>query len=108
MRILIIGSGGREHALAWKISQRADVEELYVAPGNGGTASLAVNVAIKDSDIEGLVAFAKEKAIDLVVPGPELPLTLGVVDAMQAAGIPCFGPVGACARLEAARPSPRK
>ena len=103
MRILIIGSGGREHALAWKISQRADVEELYVAPGNGGTASLAVNVAIKDSDIEGLVAFAKEKAIDLVVPGPELPLTLGVVDAMQAAGIPCFGPVGACARLEGSK-----
>ncbi len=103
MRILIIGSGGREHALAWKISQRADVEELYVAPGNGGTASLAVNVAIKDSDIEGLVAFAKEKAIDLVVPGPELPLTLGVVDAMQAAGIPCFGPVGACAKLEGSK-----
>ena len=103
MRILIIGSGGREHALAWKISQRADVEELYVAPGNGGTASLAVNVAIKDSDIEGLVAFAKEKAIDLVVPGPELPLTLGVVDAMQAAGIACFGPVAACAKLEGSK-----
>ena len=103
MRILIIGSGGREHALAWKISQRADVEELYVAPGNGGTASLAVNVAIKDSDIEGLVAFAKEKAIDLVVPGPELPLTLGIVDAMQAAGISCFGPVAACAKLEGSK-----
>ena len=103
MRILIIGSGGREHALAWKLSQRADVEELYVAPGNGGTASLAVNVAIKDSDIEGLVAFAKEKAIDLVVPGPELPITLGVVDAMQSAGIPCFGPVAACAKLEGSK-----
>jgi len=103
MRILIIGSGGREHALAWKISQRADVEELYVAPGNGGTASIAVNVPLKDSDLEGLVAFAKEKAIDLVVPGPELPLTLGVVDAMQAAGIPCFGPVAACAKLEGSK-----
>ncbi len=103
MRILIIGSGGREHALAWKLSQRADVKELYVAPGNGGTASIAVNVPLKDSDIEGLVAFAKEKAIDLVVPGPELPLTLGVVDAMQSAGIPCFGPVAACARLEGSK-----
>ena len=103
MRILIIGSGGREHALTWKLSQRADVDELYVAPGNGGTASIATNVAIKDSDIEGLVAFAKEKAVDLVVPGPELPLTLGVVDAMQAAGIPCFGPVAACAKLEGSK-----
>ena len=103
MRILIIGSGGREHALAWKISQRKDVTELYVAPGNGGTASIAKNVPIKDSDIEGLVAFAKEKAVDLVIPGPELPLTLGVVDAMQAAGIPCFGPSAACARLEGSK-----
>lgn len=103
MRILIIGSGGREHALAWKLKQRPDVTELFVAPGNGGTADIAANVPIKDSDIPALVAFAKEKAVDLVVPGPELPLTLGIVDAMKEAGIPCFGPVAACARLEGSK-----
>lgn len=103
MRILIIGSGGREHALAWKLKQCPEVTELFVAPGNGGTAGIAVNVPIKDSDIPALVAFAREKAVDLVVPGPELPLTLGVVDAMKEAGIPCFGPVAACARLEGSK-----
>lgn len=103
MRILIIGSGGREHALTWKLSQRPDVTEIFVAPGNGGTAGIATNVDIKDSDIPALVAFARKKAVDLVVPGPELPLTLGVVDAMKEAGIPCFGPVAACARLEGSK-----
>ena len=103
MRILIIGSGGREHALAWKLGQRPDVTEIFVAPGNGGTAGIATNVAIKDSDVPALVAFAREKAVDLVVPGPELPLTLGVVDAMKEAGIACFGPVAACARLEGSK-----
>lgn len=103
MRILIIGSGGREHALAWKLKQSKDVTEIFVAPGNGGTASIATNIPIKDSDIEGLVAFAKENAIDLVVPGPELPLTLGVADAMQKAGIACFGPSAACAKLEGSK-----
>ena len=103
MRILIIGSGGREHALAWKLKQCPAVTELFVAPGNGGTAGIAVNVPIKDNDIPALVAFAREKAVDLVVPGPELPLTLGVVDAMKEAGIPCFGPVAASARLEGSK-----
>ena len=103
MRILIIGSGGREHALAWKLGQGRNVTEVFVAPGNGGTAGIATNVPIKDSDIPALVAFAREKAVDLVVPGPELPLTLGVVDAMREAGIPCFGPVAACARLEGSK-----
>ena len=103
MRILIVGSGGREHALAWKLSQRPDVTDIFVAPGNGGTASVAVNVPIRDSDIQGLVAFAREKAVDLVVPGPELPLTLGIVDAMQEAGIACFGPSAACAKLEGSK-----
>ncbi len=103
MRILIIGSGGREHALAWKLRQSPAVTDIFVAPGNGGTASIATNIPLKDSDIAGLVSFAKEQAIDLVVPGPELPLTLGVVDAMQAEGIPCFGPVAACARLEGSK-----
>ena len=103
MRILIIGSGGREHALAWKLGQRPDVTEVFVAPGNGGTAGIAENVPVKDSDIPGLVALARKKGVDLVVPGPELPLTLGVVDAMKEAGIPCFGPVAACARLEGSK-----
>lgn len=103
MRILIIGSGGREHALAWKLKQRPDVDVLYVAPGNGGTASIAENVDIRDNDVTGLVAFAREHAVDLVVPGPELPLTLGITDAMEEAGIPCFGPGAACARLEGSK-----
>lgn len=101
MRILVIGSGGREHALAWKIAQSPLVEEIFVAPGNGGTCEH--NVAISDSDIDGLVNFVKEKHIDFVVPGPELPLTLGITDAMEAIGVPCFGPSKACARLEGSK-----
>lgn len=101
MRVLIVGSGGREHTLAWKISQSPELEKLYVAPGNGGTQEW--NVSIADNDIASLVAFAKEKDIDLVVPGPELPLTLGIVDAMTDIGIPCFGPSKACAQLEASK-----
>lgn len=101
MRILVIGSGGREHALAWKINQSPLVEEIFVAPGNGGT--FEHNVPISDSDIEGLVNFVKEKNIDFVVPGPELPLTLGITDAMEAIGIPCFGPSKACAKLEGSK-----
>ena len=101
MRILVIGSGGREHALAWKIAQSPLVEEIFVAPGNGGTCEH--NVAISDSDIDGLVNFVKEKHIDFVVPGPELPLTLGITDAMEAIGVPCFGPSKACAKLEGSK-----
>ena len=101
MRILVIGSGGREHALTWKLKQSPLVDEIFVAPGNGGT--FAHNVNIADNDIEGLVSFVKEKNIDFVVPGPELPLTLGITDAMQAIGIPCFGPSKACAKLEGSK-----
>ncbi len=103
MRVLIIGSGGREHALAWKLSQSPKVAEIFIAPGNGGTSDYGRNMPIKDSDIPGLVAFAQEKAIDLVIPGPELPLVLGVTDAMQAAGIPCFGPSAYAAQLEGSK-----
>ena len=103
MRVLIIGSGGREHALAWKLSQSPRVKEIFIAPGNGGTSDYGRNTPIKDSDLPGLVAFAKEQKIDLVVPGPELPLVLGVVDAMQAAGIPCFGPSKYAAQLEGSK-----
>ncbi len=106
MRILIIGSGGREHALAWKIAQSPLTEEIFVAPGNGGTKQY--NVPIKDSDIDGLVKFAKEKNIDFVIPGPELPLTLGISDAMAKENIPCFGPSKACARLEGSKSFSKK
>ncbi|MBO4317681.1 MAG: phosphoribosylamine--glycine ligase [Mailhella sp.] len=101
MRILVIGSGGREHALIWKLSQSPLADAVFAAPGNGGTA--AHNVPIKDGDIEGLVRFAVENKIDLVVPGPELPLTLGISDAMAQAGIACFGPSAACAKLEGSK-----
>ena len=103
MRILIIGSGGREHALAWKLKQSPLVSHIFVAPGNGGTESLAVNIPVADNDIPGLVALARKEAVDLVVPGPELPLTLGITDAMNKAGIACFGPTAACARLEGSK-----
>lgn len=103
MKILIVGSGGREHALAWKLQQSPRTEKLYCAPGNGGTAGLAENVPIAADDISALVAFAKEQHIGLVVVGPELPLTLGLVDAMTAAGIPAFGPTGEAARLEGSK-----
>ena len=103
MRVLVIGSGGREHALAWKLRSAGGVEALYCAPGNGGTAAEGENVPLADNDLPGLVAFAREKNIDLVVPGPELPLTLGVADAMREAGIAVFGPDKWCARLEGSK-----
>jgi len=79
MNILVIGSGGREHALVWKINQSSKVEKVYVAPGNAGTYAIAENVDIKADDLEGLLAFAKKKSIDLTVVGPEVPLSLGIV-----------------------------
>jgi len=103
LKILIVGSGGREHALAWKLRQSPQTDTIYCAPGNGGTASLAVNVPIPADDIPALVAFAKEQHIGLAVVGPELPLTLGLVDALTAAGIPAFGPSKAAAQLEGSK-----
>lgn len=100
-KILIVGSGGREHALAWKLAQSPDVEQIYVAPGNAGT--LGWNVGIASNDIPALLAFAKEKGIDLTVVGPEEPLTLGIVDAFEAKGLRTFGPRQAAARLEGSK-----
>jgi phosphoribosylamine--glycine ligase/phosphoribosylaminoimidazole synthetase len=97
MRVLIIGSGGREHALAWKIAQSPRLTRLFVAPGNGGTGE---NVPIAAEDIDRLVAFAREAEVDLTVVGPEGPLAAGIVDAFQTAGLRIFGPVRAAARLE--------
>lgn len=101
MRVLLVGSGGREHALAWKLSQSKKLSQLFIAPGNAGTAQHGTNVPIADNDIPALVAFAKEKKIDLAVIGPEEPLAAGAVDALTAAGIKAFGPSQAAAQLEA-------
>jgi phosphoribosylamine---glycine ligase len=108
LNILIIGAGGREHALAWKIKQSPLVTELFIAPGNGGTALLGTNVQIKDDDIESIVAFALRQRIDLVVAGPELPLTLGLTDALMRHGIRCFGPSSLGARLEGSKAFAKK
>ena len=105
MKILVIGGGGREHALAWKAAQSKKVDIVYVAPGNAGTAHepKMENVAIDAEDISALTAFAKAKQIDLTIVGPEAPLVLGVVDAFQAAGLRCFGPTQGAAQLEGSK-----
>jgi phosphoribosylamine--glycine ligase len=101
MDVLLIGSGGREHAIAWKLKQSKQLGKLYIAPGNAGTAQCGQNVAIKDDDVAGLVDFARSNKVGLVIVGPEDPLSLGVVDAMETAGIKAFGPSGPAAQLEA-------
>ncbi|EMK6904453.1 phosphoribosylamine--glycine ligase [Vibrio cholerae] len=105
MQVLIIGSGGREHALAWKVAQNPKVDTIYVAPGNAGTAleHKAQNVNIGITDISALVAFAQDKAIELTIVGPEAPLVIGVVDAFRAAGLPIFGPTQGAAQLEGSK-----
>jgi phosphoribosylamine--glycine ligase/phosphoribosylformylglycinamidine cyclo-ligase len=103
MRVLIIGSGGREHTLTWKLAQSSRISQLYVAPGNGGTAAIAENVPIPADDVPGLAEFAQHKAIDLTVVGPELPLVAGIVDAFQARGLRIFGPSAAAAQLEGSK-----
>lgn len=104
MRVLIVGSGGREHALAWKISQSPLATSMLVAPGNGGMELEGGHcLPVKADDIEGLVRAARENRVDFVVPGPEACLTLGLVDAMKIAGIPCFGPDRFCAQLEGSK-----
>ena len=105
MKILVIGGGGREHALAWKAAQSKDVDIVYVAPGNAGTAHepKLENVAIDAEDISALTAFAAANHIDLTIVGPEAPLVLGVVDAFQTAGLRCFGPTRGAAQLEGSK-----
>jgi phosphoribosylamine---glycine ligase len=103
MHLLVIGSGGREHTLAWKLASSPRVDRLSVAPGNGGTAAIADNVPIPDGDVAGLVAFAQRERVDLAVVGPEVPLVAGVVDALNQAGLRAFGPVAAAARLEGSK-----
>lgn len=101
--ILIIGSGGREHALAWKIAQSPNIGRLYVAPGNPGTASIATNVPLAATDKAGLVEFAQQNAIDLTIVGPDDILALGMVDAFQGAKLRIFGPTQAAARIESSK-----
>jgi phosphoribosylamine---glycine ligase len=103
MRVLVIGSGGREHALCWSIAASPLLTKLWCAPGNPGIASVAECVAIGAMDFAALVDFAKDNAIDLVVPGPEAPLVAGITDAMDAASIPCIGPSRAAAQLEGSK-----
>lgn len=103
MRILIVGGGGREHALAWALRRERPEAVIYCAPGNPGTASLADNLPIPVSDIDRLVSAAAERAVDLVVVGPEGPLAAGIVDRLGEAGVDAFGPTAAAARLEASK-----
>ncbi len=103
MKVLVIGSGGREHALVWKISQSPKVDKIYCAPGNAGIAQQAECVAIKADDLDGLLAFAQQNQIDLTVVGPEVPLTMGIVDKFQAQGLKIFGPSGKAAEIEGSK-----
>ncbi len=105
MNILIIGGGGREHALAWKAAQSPRVETVFVAPGNGGTGQEpgVQNLDIAAEDLDALVAFAKDQAIGLTIVGPEAPLVAGLVDRFQEAGLPCFGPTQGAAQLEGSK-----
>ncbi|WP_129595949.1 phosphoribosylamine--glycine ligase [Anaerophilus nitritogenes] len=103
MNVLVIGSGGREHAIIYKISQSPKVKKIYCAPGNAGIKDLAVCVDISVEDIEGLLKFAKENKIDLTIVGPEVPLVLGIVDEFQSNGLKIFGPNKECSRLEGSK-----
>lgn len=105
MKVLLIGSGGREHALAWKLAQSAKVEKVIVAPGNAGTAmeDNIENISIDAEDIQGLLEYAQANAIDLTVVGPEVPLVKGIVDLFSEAGLKCFGPTKGAAQLEGSK-----
>ena len=103
MKVLLLGSGAREHALAWKLAQSPLLTRLLIGPGNPGTARVGTNVPLQADAPEAVVALARRESVDLVVVGPEAPLVAGVADALTAAGIPCFGPVAGAARLEGSK-----
>ena len=103
VKLLIVGSGGREHALAWKLKQSPAIERIFCAPGNAGTEEIGENVTIKASDLPGLARFAKENRIDLTVVGPDDPLAAGLVDLFDAEGLRVFGPTKSAARLESSK-----
>jgi phosphoribosylamine---glycine ligase len=100
VKILVIGSGGREHALAWKLKQSPHASRIFCAPGNAGTAEISENVAIAASDLGALVRFAKENRVDLTVVGPDDPLAAGIVDLFTTESLRIFGPIKAAAQLE--------
>lgn len=103
MRVLVVGKGGREHALVWKLAQSPQAERIYCAPGNAGTAIDGVNVPIEANDIDKLLRFARQEKIDLTIVGPEEPLALGIVDEFQKAGLRVFGPLKAASQLETSK-----
>src|SRR6266487_526769 len=103
MKILVIGSGGREHALAWKLKQSPRAERIFCAPGNAGTAEIGENVAISVSDLASLVRFAKENHVDLTVVGPDDPLAAGIVDLFVAEKLRVFVPTKSAARIESSK-----
>src|SRR4051794_36814350 len=103
MQVLVVGGGGREHALLWKLAQSPRVTRLYCAPGNAGTATLAKNVAIAADDVAALRDFARAQAIDCTIVGPELPLVRGLADAFADAGLRVFGPGRRAAELEGSK-----
>ncbi|MBR2941153.1 MAG: phosphoribosylamine--glycine ligase [Kiritimatiellae bacterium] len=103
MKILVVGSGGREHAIAWRLAQDAEKHAIFCAPGNAGARDVATNVALQADDVAGIVAWAKSEKPDLVVVGPEAPLVIGLVDALEKEGVAAFGPVAAGARMEGSK-----
>ena len=103
MKVLVVGGGGREHAIRWKLAQSEKVDKIFCAPGNAGIAKVAECVAVGAEDIDGICGFAKENDIDLAVIGPEVPLAMGIVDELEAAGVKTFGPNKKCSQLEASK-----
>jgi phosphoribosylamine--glycine ligase len=105
MKVLVIGSGGREHAIAWQCAQFDEVEHVFVAPGNAGTAleSKISNIGVESENISGLISFAKEEMIDITIVGPEAPLVLGIVDQFKDEGLAIFGPSKLAAQLEGSK-----
>lgn len=103
MKVLVVGGGGREHAICWKLAQSKKVDKLYCAPGNAGIADVAECVKIGAEDIEGMCRFAADEKIDLAVIGPEVPLAMGIVDQLEAVGVKTFGPNKKCSQLEASK-----
>ena len=103
MKVLVIGKGGREHAIAWKLSQNSRISQLLCAPGNAGTSKIASNVPIPETDVDGLLSFAMQHGIDFTVVGPEAPLAEGIVDTFQEAGLSIFGPTQSAARIESSK-----
>ena len=103
MKVLVVGGGGREHAICWKLAQSDKITKLYCAPGNAGIAKVAECVNVGAEDIDGICTWAKDNAIDLAVIGPEVPLAMGIVDRLNDVGVKTFGPNAKCSQLEASK-----